>query len=43
MAFAMSFSEVRAVTTAPNGTEDDTADVNATDYLLELVGNWREI
>ena len=44
LARAVDFDQVRALTTiVTGGAEDDTADRNAINYVLELAGSWREI
>lgn len=41
---AMAFERVRALSLErPSGTDNDTADVGATDYVLETVGKWQFI
>ncbi|HEX5103210.1 MAG TPA: hypothetical protein VFV87_05335, partial [Pirellulaceae bacterium] len=41
---SIDFDQVRALTTiVTGGAEDDTADRNAINYVLELAGSWREI
>jgi hypothetical protein len=40
LAQAMAFDRVRALSLEHSATEQDTADVSTTDYLLDLVGDW---